>query len=137
MPYVYLDNPGMFNISRRIICSENGPLIAYSNCATYNENIKFYLLLNVHIFNWVSITSQLLGMYSFQEISVSSMTTCVVHWIEKVLCAVSDHWYGCGDHSTDALFNFEGAGTQKVTSSTCLLHFSFYHTVKSCTKQHF
>ena len=27
--------------------------------------------------------------YWFREISVSSMTTCVVHWIEKVICAES------------------------------------------------
>ena len=40
---------------------------------------KYYLSLNVYTFNQMFITSRTVIMSSFPEISVSSMTTCVVH----------------------------------------------------------
>ena len=71
-------NQGIYN-SPEIICSPSGPLLAYSFCATYNEDTKYYLSLNVYTFNQMFITSRLIIMSSFPEISVSSMTTCAVH----------------------------------------------------------
>ena len=40
---------------------------------------NYYPLLEVHIFNLIITISHILDLQYFQEISVSSMTTCVVH----------------------------------------------------------
>ena len=57
-PLVCFDNPGTYN-SRRIICSQSGPLLAYYFCATYNEHTKVLSLIKCPYFqpNVINITT--------------------------------------------------------------------------------
>ena len=64
---------------KRIVCSKSGALLQYPYCATYIARTQnYYPLLDVHIFDLIITISHILDLYYFQEISVSSMTTCVV-----------------------------------------------------------
>ena len=47
--WTYFDNPGTYD-SHKILCSQSGPLLKYSYCATYNVNTKVLSLIKCPYF---------------------------------------------------------------------------------------
>ena len=60
-------------------CWTGEPTLMAGHCATYNNDTKLVSMLVCPYFNQTVTILQPQGEYCFRQISVSSMTTCVVH----------------------------------------------------------
>ena len=84
---VCFDNPGKY--FHNIICSESGPLLGYSYCATYNENTKILSLVRRPYF----------------QLSVYNITTTGYVQLPRNLSQLND--YMCGPLNRKGLVRSE------------------------------